>query len=1177
MAQSEYLYLQYIDLYKYNPDDAAQVIYIFKRPLHRIRLLAKLFKVRPRHRKLSLLSSIFLCCCEILTLQKHHQYQNETNALRNAPHPIAETYADLDNAFSNLVHLARTKLDSEMEEADTNRFLFNKVCSLETLKPVSASLDKNLIRQRAFFEFELNHAQGTEWFPLMVEALLLASPESNGIIDSLALCTLEEPGRGLLFPAFRYRDLKIHAMSAPFSSSPSGTVNRFITLANSSKNQFTLRCPDEDQFQTWRDYLEGLFPHEEEWDVSMMTEGEEISKDESLSRDTSYSFSSRREDILSQSFHGLNIISTSSVSSGLANTSTELNEAPLLKLPSFSFSGYNLSPQLELFQSTPSLTEDSDLKAFLSEDFDFSENVIESSFKTKQRPLSMLEVVAHASPIEDVEIESLSEPSDISDSEYKHNNHGPSFVIVGDDESVSSFFSLSKEQENSTAIEERIKETAVPPKHIEHGLATPEVTIPSAVLPMRFPPCPPTPVQSAERKTTMIQQLPTIGESFSANVSSPLTPKIGTVPSMVLKYEASCESLRDEKVRQTLAESKLSQVAPSPTLKRKTSSGKRFVSVFKNFSAKLKSKPSIAPIEEDEGSVDACFEMLDTTPRMREVENFQESEEPRHIQFPSGPAAPQQNPILNRGNPMRASRALSKISEEVILEDFFDEEDEDDEDDEDDEVRVEQPPVIQTARAARMASPSLIKMSNGSLSSSLEDEAGHSTHSAKSSIGTAIAIESNNGTVQSGHSRTFSNTVSLRSLRRDNSSGSVSSKSTTHKSSSESTLTGNNHRKNTSSSSTRSCMSIMRIPTAMVSHWDSSSWTQVSDIPLSLNVSVTAVGHGLISCNLPLSSSQDSLVTAYEEDNSKAVFELSLNASTHVRKRSTYDVHVRQGSDVYLFRLRTSALALEFAKKVDLSRQSSFGQALLRNGGNVPSMINSSTQSSSRSLSSCRSLSSTSLASTGLSSISRGSSMGSISSQGGSLSLNIPLLPHCTSSGSLASPVSDRFTDRTKSVVSPSNLYTRPYSLITPPASSRGGSYHSLPNSSTDTLKRQHTSDSAEVLELKDIRCRIFLRPASSAITPAAAESQTATLWTDAGLARVHVFSVPREPTMHRVTLLKPAADDALIDARLPGRCFERAGPVGLKICDPASGVSKYLLRMRNKSERDQVAATLGC
>lgn len=46
LLRSENAYLQYISIYNYRPDDDPETIYLFKRPLHRIRVLAKFFKVR---------------------------------------------------------------------------------------------------------------------------------------------------------------------------------------------------------------------------------------------------------------------------------------------------------------------------------------------------------------------------------------------------------------------------------------------------------------------------------------------------------------------------------------------------------------------------------------------------------------------------------------------------------------------------------------------------------------------------------------------------------------------------------------------------------------------------------------------------------------------------------------------------------------------------------------------------------------------------------------------------------------------------------------------------------------------------------------------------------------------------------------------------------------------------
>lgn len=43
--QTDVHYSNFIKLYKFNPDDAPQIIYLFKRPLARIRLMSKTFKV----------------------------------------------------------------------------------------------------------------------------------------------------------------------------------------------------------------------------------------------------------------------------------------------------------------------------------------------------------------------------------------------------------------------------------------------------------------------------------------------------------------------------------------------------------------------------------------------------------------------------------------------------------------------------------------------------------------------------------------------------------------------------------------------------------------------------------------------------------------------------------------------------------------------------------------------------------------------------------------------------------------------------------------------------------------------------------------------------------------------------------------------------------------------------
>lgn len=44
-VQADVYYEKFIKLYKYNPNDIPQLVYLFKRPLARIRLMSKTFKV----------------------------------------------------------------------------------------------------------------------------------------------------------------------------------------------------------------------------------------------------------------------------------------------------------------------------------------------------------------------------------------------------------------------------------------------------------------------------------------------------------------------------------------------------------------------------------------------------------------------------------------------------------------------------------------------------------------------------------------------------------------------------------------------------------------------------------------------------------------------------------------------------------------------------------------------------------------------------------------------------------------------------------------------------------------------------------------------------------------------------------------------------------------------------
>lgn len=990
-------------------------------------------------------------------------------------------------------------MDHELDASDTNRFLFNKVCSLETLKPVSAIFDSNLIYERAFFEFELDHVTRIEWFPLMVEAMLLL-PEQNhkthtkAPMGSLVLCTLEEPGRGLLFPTFRHRQLHVHSTSSHLPGSSSESVNKFITLANASGTKFTLRCPEEDQFLFWKQQLEFLFPNDGLHTSNHVNTDNCTIPNQSISRETSFTFSSKQEDIIGLPFQGLSIISHSA--SNLAETQSFLNEPPL-ELPKFSFAGHSLSPQLEQVESSPSLIEEPELKAFLCDDFDFSE----LSAKPK-RPLSTLEVTGVApvtSPVHEADIASLSEQSEQSDvsessessedfSPRYHHKHEPSFVIIGDSESFSSIF----EDEDPMVLAERVltaSEDIQPPNE----LVTPcDIEVPSAILPIRFPPCPPIPEDSVIKPTTppLVIEAPT---NVAKPKPVPVTYPVQRQPAPVSQPISPVER------------------AMSPSLfKRKASTGQRLFSAFKNFSGKLKSK-SLPPSDEN---IESVFEMLDTAPDLNQKCGMsQQVVVQQHVQFT--PAQNNLPPIAARGNPMRAARALSKISEEVFFEDRLEE----------DEEEEEEPQASNVATASAL--PHLVgkPISSESSTSSFEDDVNMSISSSftLSSIGTAVDIDSKNETTQTGHSCNFSGGISLRSLRRDGSNGSITSTNSRTSSNraypavtvNSSDVTIETHQKSTVSSSNAS-IALIKVETAIVSYWKSGTWVLLSDIPLSLVVSVTSANTGVISCYLPQSERN-----SYEETVAQAmprlVFEVVLDNSTHVQKRTTFDVHVLQDNKAYLFRLCNSPIASEFAKQIDIARR------------NVPIGFSAS------------------------------ASFSSVGSSVSSSSLN-----SARSTGSNGMSLLPSFTPLTLPLLS--NYHNNGGSNLPSPV---------IPVKSTQMCLSSNESTprllEPETLMLNNMRCRIFSRSTT------VVSDDGAGAWVESGLARIRVYSVPNQRTMRRMMLVKPSDEEALVDARLPSMCFAKAGPVGLSISEPKTGEHKYLLRLRTQRERDQVAAVLAC
>lgn len=97
-------------------------------------------------------------------------------------------------------------------------------------------------------------------------------------------------------------------------------------------------------------------------------------------------------------------------------------------------------------------------------------------------------------------------------------------------------------------------------------------------------------------------------------------------------------------------------------------------------------------------------------------------------------------------------------------------------------------------------------------------------------------------------------------------------------------------------------------------------------------------------------------------------------------------------------------------------------------------------------------------------------------------------------------------------------------------------------------------------------RCRLFTRNCHTAG------------WTQAGLAWMTASSAEGkngDKNWLRITMYRVETTDVLIDAWLPTRCVAKAGPLGMSISDPKSGELKYLLRLRDREERDFLANKL--
>lgn len=266
----------------------------------------------------------------------------DDHSSHNSDNSQHRPYKSLDLMFRRLVLLARHKVEAELEKAQASRFSFSDVHSLETLKPVSARFDPKLVTDKAYFEFELAHASQTEWPPMMVEAYLCKD-------ESVVLCKLQDPGRSMLFPAFRHKHLQLESVYA--------TGKAFkMTLATNTGTRIVLGCSEIEQFEFWKGQFEMLFPKKQA--LVVQTQTPDLTTMDTETVEKSLSFTSTQDDILKDSHLGLNILSPARSEPSIeqlndtdpAETSLEL--PPSMRFSSGSSKYSTESPQLDNLESS---------------------------------------------------------------------------------------------------------------------------------------------------------------------------------------------------------------------------------------------------------------------------------------------------------------------------------------------------------------------------------------------------------------------------------------------------------------------------------------------------------------------------------------------------------------------------------------------------------------------------------------------------------------------------------------------------------------------------------------------------------------------------------------------------------------------------------------------------------
>ncbi|KAG5354765.1 hypothetical protein CJU89_6556 [Yarrowia sp. B02] len=239
------LYSSYIAEYSIDADTSTHMLYLLKRPLVRIRYLAKVMK------KLAESS------------------------------PEFESRRQIAIKFRDLTRLARDRAESERERVDLTTFNFDRVVHFDSLQETYDEFDYTHTLHRDYFEMCVKHRSGKTFDKKMVEVFLVTSSvtpnkgmPSNKIsadaftetFHSLAVCTLDDPGRSLLFPQFKKGDFVL--VEQPKSRLSSRQAKYEIVLQAQNHSTVVLYCPELDQVKLWSRVLGHLFGHVTDYSAS---------------------------------------------------------------------------------------------------------------------------------------------------------------------------------------------------------------------------------------------------------------------------------------------------------------------------------------------------------------------------------------------------------------------------------------------------------------------------------------------------------------------------------------------------------------------------------------------------------------------------------------------------------------------------------------------------------------------------------------------------------------------------------------------------------------------------------------------------------------------------------------------------------------------------------------------